>query len=110
MLDEDDCVESDIPAVNGPMLHSATQCREYVHAALRSYKREMGDHVRSVLLVPVLEKQRHEALTLLRKTLSTMRSGNCCDGEDASTSDEGRALLKELSEFLEPFTEPDRGE
>jgi len=29
MLDEDDCVESDIPAVNGPTLHSATQCREY---------------------------------------------------------------------------------
>lgn len=23
MLDEDDCVMSDIPAVNGPMLHSA---------------------------------------------------------------------------------------
>lgn len=42
MLDEDDCVESDIPAVNGPMLHTASQCREYVHAALRSYKRELG--------------------------------------------------------------------
>ena len=42
MLDEDDCVESDIPAVNGPMLHSASQCREYVYAAKESYKREVA--------------------------------------------------------------------
>ena len=40
MLDEDDCVESDIPAVNGPTLHSVTQCREYVAAALRGYMRD----------------------------------------------------------------------
>ena len=40
MLDEDDCVESDIPAVNGPTLHSATQCREYVYACLVAYKRD----------------------------------------------------------------------
>lgn len=42
MLDEDDCVESDIPAVNGRTLHSASQCREYVYAALQSYKREVA--------------------------------------------------------------------
>lgn len=40
MLDEDDCVESDILAVNGPTLHSATQCREYVYACLVAYKRD----------------------------------------------------------------------
>jgi hypothetical protein len=40
MLDEDDCVESDIPAVNGPTLHSSTQCREYVYAVMVSYKRD----------------------------------------------------------------------
>ena len=40
MLDEDDCVESDIPAVNGPMLHTASQCREYVYAVMTSYKRD----------------------------------------------------------------------
>jgi hypothetical protein len=76
----------------------------------RLLARSETDHVRAVLLVPVLDKQRHEAIVLLRKALSTMRSGNCCDGEDASTSDEGRAFQKELSKFLEPFTEPDRDE
>ena len=40
MVDDDDCVESDIPAVNGPTLHSVTQCREYVAAALRGYMRD----------------------------------------------------------------------
>lgn len=40
MLDEDDCVESGIPAVNGPTFHSATQCREYVYAVMVSYKRD----------------------------------------------------------------------
>jgi hypothetical protein len=40
MLDEDDCVESDVAAVNGPTLHSATQCREYVHAVMTSYRRD----------------------------------------------------------------------
>ena len=40
MLDDDDCVMSDIPAVNGPMLHTASQCREYVYAAMTSYKRD----------------------------------------------------------------------
>ncbi len=50
------------------------------------------------------------AIRLVRKALSTMRSGNCCDGEDATASDEGRLLQKELSDFLEPFTEPERGD
>ncbi len=34
------CSLSDIPAVNGPMLHSASQCREYVYACLVAYKRD----------------------------------------------------------------------
>ena len=42
MVDEDDCVESDIPAVNGPMLHTASQCREYVYACMTSYMRDVG--------------------------------------------------------------------
>ena len=42
-LDEDGCVESDIPAVNGPSLHTASQCREYVHATLRTYQREIAE-------------------------------------------------------------------
>ena len=50
MLDEDDCVESDIPAVNGPMLHSATQCREYVYACLVSLRAEV-DRLRAVVSV-----------------------------------------------------------
>jgi hypothetical protein len=48
MIDEEGCFESDVPAVNGPSLHTASQCREYVHAALRTYKREVGV-LRSVL-------------------------------------------------------------
>jgi hypothetical protein len=35
MLDENECVESDVPAVNGPTRHSASGCRERVHALLR---------------------------------------------------------------------------
>ncbi len=43
MIDDDDCVESDIPAVNGPTRHSSTHCREYVHAAMRGYMRERDE-------------------------------------------------------------------
>jgi hypothetical protein len=46
MLDDDDCVMSDIPAVNGPMLHTASQCREYVYAAMTSYKRDRASIAR----------------------------------------------------------------
>lgn len=58
MLDEDDCVMSDIPAVNGPMLHTASQCREYVYAALGSYKRELNAarELISMVAVTVMSK------------------------------------------------------
>lgn len=42
MLDENDEVESNIPACGPRMAHYAAQCREYVYAALRSYKAELA--------------------------------------------------------------------
>jgi hypothetical protein len=95
---------------HAPVSKDCVHCGISELSWLQCTGRETANRVRAVLLVPVLEKQKWEAIGLLRKALSTMRSGNCCDGEDASTSDEGRALQKELSAFLEPYTEPDRGE
>lgn len=50
-----------------------------------------------------------EGLTMLRRSVRMIEGGNCCDGADAVTSDEGKAFIKELWTYLERFEEPDDG-
>jgi len=54
------------------------------------------------------ERERNwQAVLLLRKALQMLRGGNCCDGEDATMSDENKAFQKELDAYLETFEEPE---
>lgn len=57
-----------------------------------------------------LAAEHMRALILLRKCLGMLRGGNCCDGEDATMTDESRAFQVEIATYLETYEEPEHGD
>lgn len=101
MLDDDDCVDRDVTGtINGPMLHSASQCREYVFAALGTYKGEVSTlrgllvHVharlsgtRARIAVSALRRQSvHELCDAIEEEVDRIAIALRQHGHDPSTS------------------------
>ena len=84
MLDENDEVESNIAACGPRMQHFTSQCREYVHAAKESYKRD----------VVVLRGQVADLRSMLGGLALMIKHKSCCDGEDARTTPEAKSAVE----------------
>ena len=72
-------------AACGPrMQHFTSQCREYVHAAKESYKRD----------VVVLRGQVADLRSMLGGLALMIKHRSCCDGEDARTTPEAKSAVE----------------
>jgi hypothetical protein len=92
----------------------ATAVEHQLRAENRSLDARLGEAIRveeGLRADAIRERERNwQAVLLLRRAIQMLRGGNCCDGEDATMSDESKRFQAELAAYLETFEEPERGD